>query len=199
MWRRSPVFDARRPLANRSLRYLPGVLKNYGPLKQRLGELDVVSRAQDAEDRETARLLYVALTRAECHSIMAFGDPVGRLNLLSASVDDELLQWDVPTATDGDSIAVNEAGTMQIAARRRTGDDGMAKTRILCRFVSMHIRSRLRTTTRSSTMANSRSNCRLRPSTPPRTSLPDRPAEDGVTPSSSTVHRQRGTFRRCQG
>ena len=121
---KAPVFDAQRPLANRSLRYLPGVLKNYAPLKQRLGELDVVSRAQDAEDRETARLLYVALTRAECHSIMAFGDPVGRLNLLSASVDDELLQWEVPTATDGESIAANEAGTIQIAARRRTGDDG---------------------------------------------------------------------------
>src|SRR5699024_10768640 len=128
---KAPVFDARHPLANRSLRYLPGVLKNYGPLKQRLGELDVVSRAQDAEDRETTRLLYVALTRAECHSIMAFGGPVGRLNVLSASVDDELLQWEVPTATDGDSIAANEAGTIQIAARRRTGDDGGANPHTL--------------------------------------------------------------------
>jgi len=51
--------------------------------------------------------------------------------VLSASVDDELLQWDVPTATDGDSIAVNEASTMQIAARRRTGDDGGANPQTL--------------------------------------------------------------------
>ena len=35
---KAPVFDARHPLANRSLRLLPRVLSSYGPLKERLGQ-----------------------------------------------------------------------------------------------------------------------------------------------------------------
>ncbi|PCC16975.1 UvrD-helicase domain-containing protein [Brevibacterium aurantiacum] len=118
---KAPVFDARHPLANRSLRYLPGVLKDYSPLKERLGELNVVRHAGEAEERETARLIYVALTRAECHSIMAFGDPTGRRNVLSSAIDDGLLKWDLPTVVDGSICAVDESGSLQIADRRQSG------------------------------------------------------------------------------
>src|SRR5699024_3551599 len=82
---KAPVFDARYPLANRALRYLPRVLKGYDPLKDRLRSLNAASRASQAEKDETARLLYVALTRAETHSIMAFGDPKGADNVLNKS------------------------------------------------------------------------------------------------------------------
>lgn len=119
---KAPVFDARHPLANRSLRYLSGVIKDYGPLKERLGGLDTVSRARDAEKRETERLLYVALTRAECHSIMAFGDPTGRHNVLSDSVDDDLLSWNLPTVLDQTTSAFDDNGSLRIADLRRGGD-----------------------------------------------------------------------------
>ncbi|UVI34731.1 UvrD-helicase domain-containing protein [Brevibacterium spongiae] len=122
---KAPVFDARHPLANRSLRYLPGVIKDYGPLKERLANLDTVSRAGAAEKRETERLLYVALTRAECHSIVAFGDPMGRNNVLSASVDERLLEWDVATVGDSSSPAVEGAGVLRIADLRRSVGDGV--------------------------------------------------------------------------
>lgn len=39
----------------------------------RLQRLETVSRAGQAEEDQTARLLYVALTLAETHSIVAFG------------------------------------------------------------------------------------------------------------------------------
>lgn len=121
---KAPVFDARHPLANRSLRYLSGVIKDYGPLKERLAGLDTVSRAGEAEKRETDRLLYVALTRAECHSIVTFGDPTGKSNVLNASVDDALLEWEVPTIGDTSSSAVEESGVLRIADLRRVEADG---------------------------------------------------------------------------
>ena len=121
---KAPVFVARHPLANRSLRYLPGVIKDYGPLKERLAGLDTVSRGGEAEKRETDRLLYVALTRAECHSIVAFGDPTGKSNVLSASLDDVLLEWEVPTIGDTSSSAVEDSGVLRIADLRRAEADG---------------------------------------------------------------------------
>ncbi|MGO1623409.1 PD-(D/E)XK nuclease family protein, partial [Flaviflexus sp.] len=118
---KAPVFDARHPLANRSLRLLPRILSNYGPLKEQLGQTGTVRRSTESERNETARLLYVALTRAECHSIMAFGDPTGQNNVLSAAVDDELLTWDLPETGDDSTPAVQEAGELRIANRRGTG------------------------------------------------------------------------------
>lgn len=121
---KAPVFDARHPLANRSLRYLPGVIKDYGPLKERLAGTDLVSRTAEAERRETERLLYVALTRAECHSIAAFGDPAGQGNILNASADEELLKWVVPTISDVSSPAVEESGVLRINDLRAAGTSG---------------------------------------------------------------------------
>ncbi|MDN5654189.1 MAG: exonuclease V subunit beta, partial [Kocuria sp.] len=118
---KAPVFDARHPLANRSLRLLPRVLSSYGPLKERLGQTGTVRRSTESERNETARLLYVALTRAECHSIMAFGVPTGQDNVLSAAVDEELLTWDLPEISDDSTPAANEAGELQISDRRATG------------------------------------------------------------------------------
>ncbi|GEB24810.1 UvrD-helicase domain-containing protein [Brevibacterium aurantiacum] len=115
------VFDARHPLANRSLRLLPRVLSNYEPLKERLGQTGTVRRSTESECNETARLLYVALTRAECHSVMAFGDPTGQNNVLGAAVDEELLTWDLPEVGDDSTPAANEAGELRIANRRATG------------------------------------------------------------------------------
>jgi ATP-dependent helicase/nuclease subunit A len=120
---KAPVFDAKRPLADRSLRYLPGVIKDYGPLKERLARLDTVSRSAAAEKRETERLLYVALTRAECHSIVAFGDPVGRNNLLSASGDERLLDWEVPAISETSTPAYDDSAVLQIADLRASGSD----------------------------------------------------------------------------
>ncbi|MGO2943466.1 MAG: UvrD-helicase domain-containing protein [Brevibacterium aurantiacum] len=121
---KAPVFDARHPLADRSLRYLPGVIKDFGLLKDRLAGLGLVSRTAEAERRETERLLYVALTRAESHSIVAFGDPAGRGNILSASTDDELLEWDVPTIGDVSASAVEESGVLRINDLRAARTSG---------------------------------------------------------------------------
>ena len=118
---KAPVFYARHPLANRSLRLLPRVLSSYGPLKERLGQTGTVRRSTESERNETARLLYVALTRAECHSVMAFGDPTGQNNVLSAAVDDELLTWDLPETGDDSTPAVDEVGELRISNRRATG------------------------------------------------------------------------------
>ncbi|GAA1560918.1 UvrD-helicase domain-containing protein [Brevibacterium picturae] len=118
---KAPVFDARHPLANRSLRLLPRVLSSYGPLKERLGQTGTVRRSTESELNETARLLYVALTRAECHSVMAFGDPTGQNNVLGAAVDEELLTWDLPEIGDDSTPAANEAGELWIANHRATG------------------------------------------------------------------------------
>ncbi|MGO3065446.1 MAG: UvrD-helicase domain-containing protein [Brevibacterium linens] len=118
---KASVFDARYPLANRALRYLPRVLKGYDPLKDRLRHLDAVSRASQAEKDETARLLYVALTRAETYSIVAFGDPAGKDNVLTKSVSEDLLEWDLPTITDQTVGATEENGILRIANRRDHG------------------------------------------------------------------------------
>ncbi|PCC46071.1 UvrD-helicase domain-containing protein [Brevibacterium aurantiacum] len=115
---KAPVFDARHPLANRALRFLPRVLKDYDPLKVRLSRLDAVSRAGQAEKDETARLLYVALTRAETHSIVAFGDPKGGDNVLNRSVADDVLEWEQPAIADQSASAVDEDGVLRIADRR---------------------------------------------------------------------------------
>src|SRR5699024_2070861 len=64
---KAPVFDARHPLATRSLRLVPRILSNFGPLKDRLGRTDTVRRSTESERNESARLLYAALTRAQCH------------------------------------------------------------------------------------------------------------------------------------
>src|SRR5699024_4199713 len=82
-----------------------------------------VRRGTDSERKETARLLYVALTRAECHSIMAFGDPTGKNNILNAAADEELLTWDLPEIRDDSTLAVDEVGELRIA-NRRAGEDG---------------------------------------------------------------------------
>lgn len=115
---KAPVFDARHPLANRSLRLLPKVLKDFGPVKERLGQTDSVRRSTESERNETARLLYVALTRAECHSVMAFGDPAGTNNVLNAAVEDELLTWDLPEISDDPVPSADEPGELRIANRR---------------------------------------------------------------------------------
>lgn len=120
------VFDARHPLANRSLRLLPRVLSSYGPLKERLGQTGTVRRSTESERNETARLLYVALTRAECHSVMAFGDPTGQNNVLSAAVDYALLTWDLPEIGDESAPSVDAAGELRIANRRALGIENVS-------------------------------------------------------------------------
>lgn len=135
---KAPVFDARHPLANRALRFLPRVLKDYEPLKNRLSRLDAVSRAGQAEKDETARLLYVALTRAESHSIMAFGDPQGTGNVLTKSVADDLLEWEKLAITDPSAIAVDENGFLRVADRR-SDDSGNAATELPIRISAVPI------------------------------------------------------------
>src|SRR5699024_5960899 len=81
-----------------------------------------VRRGTDSERKETARLLYVALTRAECHSIMAFGDPTGKNNVLNAAADEELLTWDLSEIRDDSALAVDEVGELRIANRRAKED-----------------------------------------------------------------------------
>src|SRR5699024_7095239 len=108
---------------NRSLRLVPRILSNFGPLKDRLGRTDTVRRSTESERNESARLLYVALTRAQCHSIMAFGDPSGKNNVLNAAVEEELLTWDLPEI-GGDSVpSVDEAGEARIKNRRAKGSE----------------------------------------------------------------------------
>jgi ATP-dependent helicase/nuclease subunit A len=120
---KAPVFDARDPLANRSLRLVPRILSNFGPLKERLGQTDTVRRSTESERNESARLLYVALTRAQCHSIMAFGDPRGKNNVLNAAVEEELLTWDLPEIGEDSAPSVDEAGEVQIKNRRAKGSE----------------------------------------------------------------------------
>ncbi|SDS99063.1 ATP-dependent exoDNAse (exonuclease V) beta subunit (contains helicase and exonuclease domains) [Brevibacterium sandarakinum] len=123
---KAPVFDARHPLANRSLRLLPKVLKDFGPVKERLGQTDSVRRSTESERNEAARLLYVALTRAECHSVMAFGDPTGTNNVLNAAVDEELLTWDLPEISDDSVPSADETGELRIANRRALGNENVS-------------------------------------------------------------------------
>lgn len=134
---KASVFDARYPLANRALRYLPRVLKGHDPLKDRLRHLDAVSRANQAEKDETARLLYVALTRAETHSIMAFGDLKGADNVLNKSGADDLLEWEQPAIADQSVSAVDENGILCIANRR--SDDSKAITELPIRISALPI------------------------------------------------------------
>lgn len=118
-------FDVRRPLAGRSIRLLPRVIKSYEPLKVRLGETDTVRNGTEAEHQEAARLLYVALTRAESYSILAFGHPKGEKNQLETSVGKKFLEWDVPTSEIGTGSAINEDGALKVADLRagvRGGD-----------------------------------------------------------------------------
>src|SRR5699024_5666921 len=134
---KAPIFDARHPLANRALRFLPRVLKDYEPLKDRLGRLDTVNRAGQAEKEETARLLYVALTRAETHSIVAFGDPKGADNVLNKSGAYDLLEWEQPAIADQSVSAVDENGILCIANRR--SDDSKAITELPIRISALPI------------------------------------------------------------
>ena len=89
-------FDALRPLAGRSIRFLPRVLDGYDELKERLDGSAVVSAGKEAERRESARLYYVGLTRAELYSIVAFATPDGEENALGEAVrgDVPLVEWD---------------------------------------------------------------------------------------------------------
>src|SRR5699024_6340777 len=82
-----------------------------------------VRRSTESERNESARLLYVALTRAQCHSIMAFGDPRGKNNVLNAAVEDELLTWDLPEISEDSAPSVDEAGEVQIKNRRAKGSE----------------------------------------------------------------------------
>lgn len=139
---KAPVFDARHPLANRSLRLLPRILSSYGPLKERLGQTGTVRRSTESERNEAARLLYVALTRAECHSIMAFGDPTGQNNVLSTAVDEELLTWDLPEIGDDSTPAVDEAGELRISNRRvRESGSASAQTGLPIRICAYPLSS----------------------------------------------------------
>src|SRR5699024_3288016 len=95
----------------------------FGPLKERLGRTDTVRRSTESERNEAARLLYVALTRAQCHSIMAFGDPTGKNNVLNAAVEQELLTWDLPEISDDSVPSVDEAGEVRIKNRRAKEDE----------------------------------------------------------------------------
>lgn len=136
---KAPHFDARQPLANRSLKYLPGVIKDFGPLKERLAGLTTVSRAAAAEKRETARLLYVALTRAETHSIMAFGDLTGTDNLLNAAVGASLVTWENPMSNDESTPEFDKAGTVRIADLRPDGGVARAHTDLAMRISAFPI------------------------------------------------------------
>ncbi|MGJ7561869.1 UvrD-helicase domain-containing protein [Brevibacterium casei] len=130
-------FDALHPLANRTLRLLPRVLKGFGPLREALGRCDVVREGVEAEERETARLLYVALTRAESHSIMAFGYPDGANNILNVSTGTDLLSWDVPQSSNGSSVSAAGDGELRIAdLRSRDGGANPQSTMTLPMRVS---------------------------------------------------------------
>ncbi|KAB1950060.1 UvrD-helicase domain-containing protein [Brevibacterium linens] len=172
---KASVFDARYPLANRALRFLPRVLKDYEPLKDRLGRLDAVSRAGQAEKDETARLLYVALTRAETHSIVAFGDPKGADNVLNRSVAEGLVEWEQPTITDRSVSAVDENGILRIADRR--SDERRATTELPIRISALPIDIEDGPTADSTGLPRSfyaRSDTPVRSTTPVETTLPAR-------------------------
>src|SRR5699024_8802878 len=136
------VFDARHPLANRSLRLVPRILSRFGPLKERLGRTDTVRRSTESERNESARLLYVALTRAQCHSIIAFGDPTGKNNVLNAAVDEELLTWDLPEIGEDSVPSVDEAGEVRIRDRRaKEGESAPMQTRLPIRICAYPLSS----------------------------------------------------------
>ena len=87
-------------------------------------------------------MLYVALTRAECHSIMAFGDPTGQNNVLSTAVDEELLTWDLPEIGDDSTPAVDEAGELRISNRRvRESGSASAQTGLPIRICAYPLSS----------------------------------------------------------
>ena len=118
------------------------VARYRGSGPRRLGQTSTVRRSTESERNETARLLYVALTRAECHSIMAFGDPTGQNNVLSTAVDEELLTWDLPEIGDDSTPAVDEAGELRISNRRvRESGSASAQTGLPIRICAYPLSS----------------------------------------------------------
>ncbi|MGO1567300.1 MAG: UvrD-helicase domain-containing protein, partial [Brachybacterium sp.] len=107
---KAEAFDVLKPLDGRSIRFLPRVLDGYDELKERLDGSAVVSAGKVAERRESARLYYVGLTRAELYSIAAFAYPDGQGNALGEAIDSDvpLLEWDVPEpGTAAGEVRVN--------------------------------------------------------------------------------------------
>lgn len=108
-------FDASQPLADRSILFLPRLLKHYSPLKMRLAETAYVQSATDSYKSEEARLLYVASTRAEYYSILAFGNATGENNQLDDSVGCKLLSWDMPSADVASGARADCDGVLKVA------------------------------------------------------------------------------------
>lgn len=54
--------------------------------------------------------------------VVAFGDPTGKDNVLTKSVAEDLLVWDVPTISNQSVSAVDENGVLRIADRRSNED-----------------------------------------------------------------------------
>ncbi|WP_198393845.1 PD-(D/E)XK nuclease family protein [Brevibacterium yomogidense] len=112
-------FDVMHPLGGRSIRFLPRVLDGYADLRERLDASAVVSAGKEAESRESARLYYVGLTRAELYSVMAFATPDGEGNALGEAVrgDAPVVEWD-------DAAVGNSEAELRVNDLRADGSVG---------------------------------------------------------------------------
>lgn len=112
-------FDEMHPLAGRSFRFLPRVLDGYADLRERLDASAVVSAGKEAERRESARLYYVRLSRAELYSVMAFATPEGEGNELGEAVrgDAPVVEWD-------DAAVGNSEAELRVNDLRADGSVG---------------------------------------------------------------------------
>jgi ATP-dependent exoDNAse (exonuclease V) beta subunit len=114
-------FRVEEPLAGRTISFLPHVLASFPAMQEAWLGSRVVAAGTEVEKRETARLLYVGLTRARFHGIIAASSPDGQGNALNDAVagDVPVVEWDEPTEDGPGIVRVHDL---------RRSEDGSAFT-----------------------------------------------------------------------
>ena len=111
--RPAPVLDVADPLAGRGLHYWPQVLGGLSSLQDSLKASPIAMARRESDREESARVQYVALTRARRSTILCAQPGTTVLDTLLPPEEGEatapLVSWDA------------EQGTMMIAGRIATG------------------------------------------------------------------------------
>ena len=115
----APQLEVTDPLAGRSPRYWPGVLPRYAPLQEELAASVHAQRRARAEQEETGRLQYVALTRSADVTVLSGDGCAPVLDALVPAAQDAppLLSW----ASGGTSIQVRGGAALPAVVRTPRG------------------------------------------------------------------------------
>ena len=113
----APQLDVTAPLAGRSPRYWPGVLPRHAPLQDALADSAHARRRAHAEQEESGRLQYVALTRAADVTVLSGNGSAPVLDALVPAAEADappLLTWEAGGA------AVHVRGGASLPAQVRS-------------------------------------------------------------------------------